>query len=331
MLRSVPARRLLALFGVIVLFTSAVIGQWRRVESGSLAWLHAIYFVDEKTGWIGGSNGTLLRTSDGGRTWEKSQFKGTDSIRDIAFIRGSEGWMLCEQSPFGGGKRSNRSYLMHTTDGGNNWSRFDFKFTSEPRTAIFFDKKGEGYAVGEGGVIAGFSRDGVADKKTEISLRYLILDGVALNNSRMLLVGGGASIIWTDDDGRSWNRSKFDLPQPMTKLNAVTFINDRRGWAVGNEGVIVSSVDGGKSWRTEVSNTSTNLTDILFNDAKNGFASGENGIILRSVDGGTSWTPETTGSKHRLERLAKAGDNVVAVGFGGTILIREIDSRQKEH
>lgn len=34
------------------------------------AWLKQCFFVDSKTGWIVGSVGTILRTTDGGQTWE---------------------------------------------------------------------------------------------------------------------------------------------------------------------------------------------------------------------------------------------------------------------
>jgi len=35
----------------------------------SWAWLNQIHFVDVKTGWVVGSGGTILHTTDGGRTW----------------------------------------------------------------------------------------------------------------------------------------------------------------------------------------------------------------------------------------------------------------------
>lgn len=313
---------------MLSLFVPVVSGQWKRVETGILAWLYAVHFVDEKTGWVGGSNGTLLSTSDGGLTWKKEQIAGTDTIRDIAFKNASEGWMLCERSQFGALKGSNRSYLIRTQDGGKSWHRIDFRSSTEPRTKIFFDEKGDGYAVGEGGLMSGLPLNEKLEKRFGLPLRYLIMDGVAVSGSRMLLVGGGGSSIWSDDRGINWQSSRFMTVRPDVKINSVAFIDDKRGWAAGNNGLILSTVDGGTSWKSESSGTSVNLIDIVFSSPRDGFAAGENGIILRSNDGGTTWKPEVSGSKHRLERLARAGDSVLAVGFGGTILIRKIVGQQ---
>lgn len=313
---------------MLSLFVPVVSGQWKRVETGILAWLYAVHFVDEKTGWVGGSNGTLLSTFDGGLSWKKEQIAGTDTIRDIAFKNASEGWILCERSRFGASKGSNRSYLIRTQDGGKTWNRIDFHSPTEPRTKIFFDGKGDGYTVGEGGLLSGLPLNEKPEKRFGLPLRYLIMDGVAVSGSRILLVGGGGSAIWTDDGGVNWQLSGFTTARPDAKINSVAFIDDRRGWATGNNGLILSTHDGGTSWKNESSGTSFNLTDIVFTSELDGFVAGENGTILRSNDGGRTWKPEVSGSKHRLERLARAGANVLAVGFGGTILIRKIDGQQ---
>ncbi|NOT47570.1 MAG: hypothetical protein HOP17_07445 [Acidobacteria bacterium] len=304
--------------------------QWRRIETGSLAWFHAVEFINETNGWVGGSNGTLLFTTDGGSTWRKAKFPNTDTIRDIVFLNASAGWMLCERSKFGPETTSNRSYLMRTADGGKSWSEVNFEPSAGPMTKIFFGRKGEGYAVGEGGVMAAFSVGGPTEKRYGLPTRYLILDGVVLNNSRLVLVGGGGSIISSDDKGAKWQAVRFISSRPTSKLNAIAFVDEKRGWAVGNEGTVLSSTDGGTSWLSETTGASSNLLDILFCNAEYGFAVGENGIILNSFNAGRTWKSEASGSKHRLERLANAGNKLFAVGFGGTILVRDIADKQRQ-
>src|SRR5213595_1806426 len=53
---------------------SAFASSWTRQPSGTMAWLHAVYFLDQDRGWIAGANGTLLSTVDGGATWTKTSF-----------------------------------------------------------------------------------------------------------------------------------------------------------------------------------------------------------------------------------------------------------------
>src|SRR5260370_19038471 len=46
-------------------------GNWSRQRSGTMAWLRAVYFLDQRHGWVAGSGGTLLETKDGRDTWKK--------------------------------------------------------------------------------------------------------------------------------------------------------------------------------------------------------------------------------------------------------------------
>ncbi len=317
-------KRILGLTLILSVVAMSSTAQWRRLESGGLAWLHAIHFADERYGWAGGGNGTLLSTSDGGVTWRKEAFPAADSIRDIFFLDRLNGWILCGRDRLRPDKGSNRSYLMRTANGGDSWTPVEFALSTEAMTRFFFAKTGEGYSVGEGGIITALAVGEKPEKRSTLPVHFLILDGVVLKRSRVLLVGGGGSIILTDNGGASWQFAKFSGTGPTARLNAVSFVDDRSGLAVGNDGTVLSSKDGGNVWRKEVSNTTGNLLDVLFYDRKSGYAVGENGIILRTSDDGVSWIPEPGGSKHRLERLARAGNRIFAVGFGGTLISRDL-------
>src|SRR5918912_521079 len=61
----------LFLLAFILSLTQFVIASaaWTKQRSGSLAWLHAVYFLDENHGWAVGTKGVLLATDDGGETW----------------------------------------------------------------------------------------------------------------------------------------------------------------------------------------------------------------------------------------------------------------------
>src|SRR5450756_561700 len=53
------------------LLPSAHAATWTRQPTGTMAWLRAVYFLDQSRGWVAGSGGTLLETIDGGQTWRK--------------------------------------------------------------------------------------------------------------------------------------------------------------------------------------------------------------------------------------------------------------------
>src|SRR5215212_7762498 len=58
---------------------------WEKQRTGTFAWLHSVFFVDERRGWAAGSKGALLSTSDGGATWELRTRPTEDALRDIFF------------------------------------------------------------------------------------------------------------------------------------------------------------------------------------------------------------------------------------------------------
>lgn len=116
----------------------------------------------------------------------------------------------------------------------------------------------------------------------------LMLD-IAVAGDRLVAVGERGQIL-RSDDGRSWTQS----PVPVrTALTAVSFVDDRHGWAVGHDAVILTTADGGRTWTLQNYEPALEkpLLDVLFVDARRGFAVGAFGLFLATGDGGGSWTP----------------------------------------
>lgn len=313
---------------VCVFLSQTAFGDWKKQESGTLAWLYSIYFVDKDNGWIAGSNGTLLSTKDGGRTWIKEKIKTGDTFRDVYFSDKRNGWILCERNAYRSGGAPS-SYLLQTSNGGADWQTVDFAEGKERMVRFFFSRNGTGFAIGEGGIILRMQNEKKNWKRLPLPVRFLILDGTFIDELNGILVGGGGTILNTADGGSTWNVPKFAVARARTKLNAIDFVDRKTGWAGGRNGTIYMTDDGGRVWHEQISNVTVDLFDIAFVDARIGFAVGDKGTILRTSDAGGSWKIETTGSKHKLERVSFAGERGFAVGFGGTILTAEIsrDSR----
>ena len=79
------------------------------------------------------------------------------------------------------------------------------------------------------------------------------------------------------------------MPQGNT-LNCVSFITPVVGWAVGNDGTILKTTNGGTSWTSQSIETSVPLYSVSFTDSDNGTVVGDVGTILRTTDGGTTWS-----------------------------------------
>lgn len=75
-----------------------------------------------------------------------------------------------------------------------------------------------------------------------------LLVDVTRVGDRLVAVGDYGHILHSGDSGHSWTQA----PVPVRVLfTAVFFVDPRHGWAVGHDGMIVASDDGGLTWRLQ--------------------------------------------------------------------------------
>ncbi|MGD9587788.1 MAG: WD40/YVTN/BNR-like repeat-containing protein [Pyrinomonadaceae bacterium] len=318
---------LLMITAWFVLASTSVHAQWKKLETGTLAWLYALEFVDEKRGWAGGSNGSLIVTADGGSSWQLASFPNRDTIRDIVFVDAKNGWLLCERGEQRSAEPLNRSYLLKTEDGGKTWGKMEFAAGITRMVRLVVASTGEGFAIGEAGGFAGMPSGSRFPATLGLPVRFLMLGGAWLNSSRIVLVGGGGTAITSDDLGTSWQQARSANELAEIRLSSVFFLDGSKGWIVGNGGTILSTANGGRYWTQAAPVTGENLLDVRFCDGTTGFAVGENGTIIRSDDGGVRWRSVVSPTPHRLGRLECVGRKAFATGFGGTIVSADIDGR----
>ncbi|MFO0877527.1 MAG: YCF48-related protein [Gemmataceae bacterium] len=80
-------------------------------------------------------------------------------------------------------------------------------------------------------------------------------------------------------------------------VRAVHFFEDRQGWAVGDDGVIWHTIDGGKNWERQSSGVRASLRSVQFLDPFTGWIAGREelpgggaaGVVLYTRDGGLKW------------------------------------------
>lgn len=111
-------------------------------------------------------------------------------------------------------------------------------------------------------------------------------------------------------------------------LNAVYFLDENTGWAVGEDGTILKTTDSGSEWIIQQSVTEQNLTDIQFVDANDGWivsgyylSSGEHALILKTTNGGSNWFQQLADTTYVLNSVYLLDANTGwAAGGIGTIL-----------
>ncbi|MCA1613090.1 MAG: hypothetical protein LC800_02815 [Acidobacteria bacterium] len=332
----------LLLSALCLLPSSARAGAWAQQRSGTMAWLRAVHFVDERAGWAVGGNGALLSTADGGADWKVRARLTPDTLRDVFFTDASNGWLVCERSVYALARAEEpRSYLMRTTDGGETWSRV--ALTADDAgvllSRVVFADAERGWAFGEMGALYSTRDGGATWQRQRAPTQRLLLGASFLDASRGWLVGAAGTVLRTEDGGATWRPAAVVWPAHAAvnasasapavppqraaapRLSAASFVDARRGWAVGAGGFVAATADGGRTWAAQDSGTDADLADVKFTDAREGWAVGASGTVLRTADGGATWQQVSSGTRHHLERLSFAGGaRGWAVGFGGTII-----------
>jgi photosystem II stability/assembly factor-like uncharacterized protein len=289
---------------------------WQHHSSPVHATLHSGLFIDASHGWIvSHDSGLVLRTMDGGATWQRAAELGEGFFEMLAFTSALHGFVV-----------GDRGRVLSTTDGGTTWRQA----APFPEEIAFYSVLMFSPAHGFAGGVETLQGRGqlweTRDGGTSWTDRSADIEGLGFTDALITLdhghaiAGGMGAVYRTTDSGRSWQTIKLDTRSPVRGLAA---IDSDHLWAVGGKGLIMHSSDGGESWSTLEPFTSTLLRSVAFIDRNRGFAVGDrnsDGISLWTThDGGTSWhgSREVEGELHRL--LLGAG-RLWAIGEGGLIV-----------
>ncbi|NER61435.1 hypothetical protein G3435_18665 [Pseudomonas sp. MAFF212428] len=166
----------------------------------------------------------------------------------------------------------------------------------------------------------------VYSQASDKAARSLLLD-VAKAGPRLVAVGERGHILFSDDQGQSWNQARVPSRQLLT---AVYFVDDKRGWAVGHDAQILASSDGGATWSKQFEDPAREapLLDVWFQDAEHGFAVGAYGALLETRDGGKQWQDVA----ERLDNPDQFHLNgIAAVKDAGLFIVGEQGSMFRSH
>jgi photosystem II stability/assembly factor-like uncharacterized protein len=165
-------------------------------------------------------------------------------------------------------------------------------------------------------------------EKAPLAAKAMLLD-VASAGNRLVAVGDRGHVLVSADRGANWEQV---LVPTRAMLNAVAFADAQHGTAVGHDGVILSTADGGRTWRRsdQGADLDTIYLDVLFLDSKRGYIAGAYGKFLATEDGGQTWAPRkaseddlhfnriNAGPDQRLYLSGESGTVLASADFGAT-------------
>lgn len=312
-----------------------VVSPWEKVDVGSDASFRGLHVVSDKVIWMSGTGGTVIVSSDGGKTWRKRNVEGAKELdfRDIhAFddgtaviissgdvaqifrtTNGGRTWTSCgtktgaffDAISFWDDRNGivmsdpidGRIWIARTKDGGMSWS--SLKTADRPVT-----EKGE----------AGFAASGTNMCVVGEDVCFIGLGGTEENqtrsNSRMLI---------STDKGKTWG---FGGPIPIQRspsagIFSVWFADSRNGVAIGGDykkpeetgSNYAVTRDGGRTWTTPAPR-------VPPSGFRSCVASWKQGREVKLVAVGTNGTDMSTDLGDKWVRISDKGFN--AVDFSDT-------------
>lgn len=129
-----------------------------KTEDAGYTWAHtpadneffsAIHFLNTETGYAVGRTGTILKTQNGGESWEilrngNTLIKERLRLNDVHFSDAQTGYIIGDKGLF-----------CKTTDGGKSWTKIE-KYSTKNLTSLYMWKENEGFLTTSDGQILKF-------------------------------------------------------------------------------------------------------------------------------------------------------------------------------
>jgi photosystem II stability/assembly factor-like uncharacterized protein len=311
------------LFSIVMLFlvlTGSLLNaqsgwslQTNPLGTGDSAMIGKVEFVSATEGWISGSRGDFLHTTDGGSNWlavtpfrDDTIWSPSDAALSMSWVNSTHGWKINSIGPAFG---TSYGVVIHqTSDGGNTWQKKVLSTTEgDFGVQIQFVDINNGWLL-----IFNFStQSGSFLKTTDGGNNWNPFMGAGIfffvdANNGWSFYGSGQNgseppyqILRTTDGGTDWTYQYTD--NNVGGYNAMYFSDVNNGWIVGDAGKVLKTTDGGTNWNIVI-NSGINPNDrsktVFFLDANNGWISSkdnsQNPYIQHTTDGGASWQTQAT-------------------------------------
>ncbi|MFC2084310.1 YCF48-related protein [Bacteroidota bacterium] len=266
--------------------------QWKIIHKDKWDYLSSVEFVNNNIGFVIANDFQIIKTSDGGKTWE-NHYIIEDVVLDLLhFIDEKYGWVLGYKLNIG---QLNNYQLFNTTDGGDTWNKIEFNF--EHIIDYQFVTKDKGFVVysyGDPCIIetcdGGISWQDFNGKYKVKLLNNTYLNAFYLNSENIgWAVGTNGLIMKTLDGCHNWKRQGFG--DGIDPYYSVFFLNEDIGWVGGENQVMKKTTDGGETWILQDTSSSKYniILDIFFVNEDTGFACGKFANVLRTTNGGNEW------------------------------------------
>ncbi|HEY6172219.1 MAG TPA: YCF48-related protein, partial [Candidatus Kapabacteria bacterium] len=281
-----------------------------------------------------GNNGTILRTTNGGKEWSMDTSQGTGTLFDIHFQTPRVGTIVGE---FG--------TILRTRDGGITWSKQNSWTTKDDLRRVSFYDSSNGIACGLHGVVRMTANGGqywapVTSNNDSIDftdIAYISPSVVIATASKLEMPGGPGSLVKrsyvmrSTNHGVIWDKILTVSSAGGTEYKSLSFISERTGYCLRNSGsptdaaifgsFVFKTTDGGATWDTTASAAHVFGFGMSFINEHSGTIVGADGLTAHTSDGGETWADVPSGTSLALRSVSHGTLNgAFAVGYKTAII-----------
>ncbi len=295
--------------------------------------LRDITAIGKERAWVVGNKGFIMRTIDGGESWEEVK-TGVDScLSTICTVDGNEFWV----GGFDG-------ILLTSNDGGETWSSRvldgDYRVSSisAANGTVLWAALNHNDSFKEGKILKTMD-GGLNWVEQDTGVKMSCYELHALDEMLVWAMGITpempriAYILNTDNGGKSWN---IVDSRDGSGMNSITVASKTILWGAGTFGrysesywpFIQKSTSGGKRWRNQkITGTESTGPELFMHsigtihavNTKVAWAGGEHNLFARTVNG-KDWEGGTLGSYYDIELTRIYGiDEDAAWAIGGPV------------
>lgn len=186
--------------------------------------LFRVKFIDDEAGFITGSKGLILKTTNGGINWKKTSSNTSELVFDISFIDSKHGFAVGWDG-----------MILETTNAGESWYKKDDHSVDNYFKSIDFTKQGYGLIVGGDGTILRSTNHGQHWEETKITDIGGLQKVLFISERYAVLIGNRGTIMVSKDNGETWDLVDTQL---FSNMNDIALNPDGHLYMVGVNGMM---------------------------------------------------------------------------------------------
>lgn len=238
---------------------------WDAVDvPGNDFTLKALSFSDSQHGWAVGGNGLVIRTINGGKSWELMETPTTFDLQAVHFVNSQVGFIAGKTALLNRitDEVSGSFEILCTKNGGETWRRCYKEDKPSNVFQITTFSESVAFALLDGNRLIRTDDQGKTWREVPLSAKHIFSIAFAPDGAGWI-VGNQGVFQRSGDGGKTWQQPTSLAQNFMSKnWEAVNFNDTGIGLAVGENGALALTRDNGNTWEIQTLATSDHLRAV---------------------------------------------------------------------